>query len=456
MTPNLLASLNRYRRLMDGKGDACGNGTAMPSYADVFRSRGYLVIFLAAALSTWGDYLARVAVAAFVLEHTGSPFAAAATFAVSLIPSIFGRSLLAPIADRIPYKYVLIASHLLRAILVSILILVVSAIPPADTALGPGSNGNENSILWMLFGLLFLIELAGGPAVPSNQILMTDLFSDRRLYARAVGLGNLSEQVNQAIGLALGGLVVASVGVVRGLWFDLATFLVSALVITLVVKVRKVRGTPSAGIVGFFHDIGEGATYLFRHPVLMSLLALSLCSVWAIAAPEAVALAYAAEKDPSGSVSLGGLLMAAPICGAVVGLLIVGRWQPESQNSRIIVMAPLMPVPLVATVFAPPVPITWLLWFACGVLQAFMLPLQSTFSLVVPVEMRGRVFGLGGALSVAASGVAFLVAGYLAEQTSPARAVAYCAGISLVAIFALAFRWPRTALSRAVDTAYNS
>jgi MFS family permease len=172
-----------------------------------------------------------------------------------------------------------------------------------------------------------------------------------------------------------------------------------------------------------------------------------------MAAPEAVAIVYA--QDESGSTRLGGLLMAAPIIGAVVGLLIVGRWQPERQNSRIIVMAVLMPLPLVATFLAPPLPVTWLLWFACGVMQAFMLPLQATFSLVVPARMRGRVFGLGGALSVAASGLAFLVAGYLAELTNPAAAVATCAAASLLAIVALAVRWPRAALRRAVKTAYD-
>jgi MFS family permease len=423
---------------MSGTGEVSGPGIAMPSYTEVFRTPGYLAIFLSAALSTWGDYLARVVVAAFVLEHTGSPFAAAASFAVSLLPSIFGRSLLAPIADRVPYKYVLIVAHLLRAILAGALILEVSI----------------DGSLWTLFALLFLIEVVGGPAISSTQILMTDLFIDRRLYVRALGLGTLSEQVNQAIGLTLGGFVVAWVGSVRGLWFDLATFLIAALVITVVVKVQALPGTPSAGMVGFFRDIGHGAAYLFRHPVLISLLALSLCSVWAIAAPEAVAIAYA--TDQYDSARLGGLLMAAPIFGAVVGLVIVGRWQPERQNSRIIVMALLMPLPLVGTVLAPPVPITWLLWFGCGLLQAFMLPLQSTFSLIVPAHMRGRVFGLGGALSVAASGVAFLVAGYLAEHTSPASAVAISAAASLLAIVVLAVRWPRVALRRAVDTAYNS
>jgi len=410
----------------------------MPSYAEVFRTRGYLAIFLAATLSTWGDYLARVTVAVFVFEETGSAFAAAATFAVSLLPSIFGRSLLAPIADRLPYKYVLITAHLLRAVLVGALIIAVST----------------HVTLWVLFALLFLIELVGGPAIASSQILMTDLFSDRWLYARALGLSTLSEQVNQAIGLGLGGLVVAWVGPALGLWCDLATFVLSALVITLVVKVQAIRGTPTAGVVGFFRDIGEGARYLFRHPVLGSLLALSLCSVWAIAAPEAVAIAYA--QDQSGSARLGGLLMAAPILGTVAGLVMVGRWQPERQNSRIIVLALLMPLPLVGTMFAPPVPITWLLWFGCGVLQAFMLPLQSTFSLIIPAHMRGRVYGLAGALSVAASGVAFLVAGYLAERTSSASAVALCAVGSLLAIAVLAVRWPRAALRKAVDAAYNA
>lgn len=434
---------------MEGAPPEPRRGGRLPPYSEVFRTRGYLALFVAAAVSTWGDYLARVVVAAFVLGQTGSAFAAAATFAVSLVPSVFGRSLLAPISDRVPYKHVLVVAHLLRAALVGLLILAMSM-----AALDQPSHRSAHGALWTVFALLFLIELVGGPVVPASQILMTELFTDRRLYARALGLGTISEQINQAIGLTLGGFVVAWFGAVQGMVFDLGTFLLSALVITAVVPARAVRGTPSAGVIGFFRDIGEGATYLFRHPVLVSLLALSLCSVVAIAAPEAVAIVYA--QDQSGSSRLGGLLMAAPVFGAVAGLVIVGRWQPERQNSRIIVMALLMPLPLLVTVLAPPVPITWLLWFACGVLQAFMLPLQSTFSLVVPERMRGRVFGLGGALSVAASGVAFLVAGALAERTSPAIAVAVCAGTSLLAIVILAVRWPRSAFREAVKKAYDS
>src|SRR5665811_1899487 len=121
---------------MDGAQEQRGRSGVMPPYSEVFRTPGYLAIFIAAALSTWGDYLARVVVAAFVLDQTGSPFAAAATFAVSLLPSIFGRSLLAPISDRVPYKYVLIVAHVSRAALVGVLILTVGT-----AALGPSAHG---------------------------------------------------------------------------------------------------------------------------------------------------------------------------------------------------------------------------------------------------------------------------------------------------------------------------
>src|ERR1019366_8907606 len=139
-----------------------GGGGAMPPYSEVFRTRGYLALFLAAA---------------FVLDQTGSAFAAAAAFAVSLLPSIFGRSLLAPISDRVPYKYVLIVAHLTRAVLVGVLILAMSM-----TALSQSAHGRNQVPLWTVFALLFLIELVGGPAVSSAQILVTELFRDRRLY----------------------------------------------------------------------------------------------------------------------------------------------------------------------------------------------------------------------------------------------------------------------------------
>lgn len=409
----------------------------VPSYAQVLRAPAYLPVFLAQSLSTWGDYIARITIAAVVFERTGSAFATAATFAVSLLPTIFGRVLLSPIADRIPYKRVLVGSHVVRAFFVAALLLAAIATAPVP----------------VLLALLFLLELFGGPAVSANQILMTDLFPDRRMYTRAFGLNTLAEQVNQAIGLAVGGAVVSTIGATRGLVFDLITFLVGAVVLAAVVPLKAAHSVPQSGITGFVRDGIAGGRHLFANRVLTSLLLLSLVSAVAIAAPEAVALPYVQEH--SGVATWGGLLMAAPILGAVVGLLVVSRWRAETQNESVLVMALLMPLPLLVTIIEPPLPVVWAAWFVCGALQAYMLPLQATFTLLVPHAMRGRVFGLAGALSVAATGVFYLVAGWISQQQTAAAAVGVCAVVSLGGLVLLAARWPRAELAEAVDRTYT-
>ncbi|HEY8305565.1 MAG TPA: MFS transporter [Lapillicoccus sp.] len=404
----------------------------MPPLSQVFAVRGYLSLFIAASLSTWGDYIARLTVAAVVYDRTQSPLATATTLAVSLVPSIFGRSVLGPIADRVPYKYVLIASHVSRAAMVLVLIWAVSVEAPVP----------------VLLVALFVLETLGGPASAAQLVLMTDLFADRRVFLRAMGLSALAEQANQALGFALGGIIVLALGPVRGLALDFATFVISAAVVALVVSARPVPGEPRPGLSGFLADLGTAAGVVTRHRVLRRLLGLSLVATLGISAPEAVALPYA------GSPGFGGLLMACPIAGAAVGVVVVSRWEPHVSNGRIIAMALAMPVPLLFTAFRPPIVVTAMLWFVAGTLQAFMLPLQSTFSLVTPDNRRGAVFGLGGALSVTAAGCSYLVAGWFSELTNPASAVTMCAVICLGATVLLAARWPSGELDTAVSRAY--
>jgi MFS family permease len=406
----------------------------MPPLSQVFAVRGYLALFIAACLSTWGDYIARLTIAAVVYQRTESPLATATTLAVSLVPSMFGRSLLGPLADRVPYKYVLIASHSSRAVMVLVLIWAVAMEAPIAT----------------LLVALFVLETLGGPAAAAQLVLMTDLFSDRLVFVRAMGLSALMEQANQALGLALGGIIVAGLGPARGLVLDFVTFVVSAVVIGIVVRARPVPGEPKPGLVGFFADLGTAAGVVARHRILRRLLGLSLVAALGISAPEAVALPYA------GNAGFGGLLMACPIAGAALGVVVVSRWDPHVSNARIIAMALAMPLPLLLTAFRPPILVTAALWFCAGTLQAFMLPLQSTFSLVTPEQRRGAVFGLGGALSVTAAGASYLVAGWLSELTNPAAAVTMCAVVCLGATVLLAAWWPARELDRAVDRAYES
>jgi MFS family permease len=411
-----------------------GGAVVVPSYGVVLRTPSFLPIFLASTLSTWGDYIARVTIASVVFAWTGSAIATAATFAVSLVPSILGRALLGPLCDRFPPRLTLVGTHLLRAVMVGLLMLTVTSTESVP----------------LVLALVFLLEFVGGPAVTAAQMLLTDVFADRRVYSRAFGLTTLATQINQAIGLAVGGAVVAGLGDAKALLLDLCTFLVGAALLALV-RIRS--RTAVSSDASFLRDLTSGFREIRRNRVLSSLLWLSLASALAIAAPEAVAIPYASNH--SGSASWGGTLMAAPILGAVAGLLLIGRFPAERQSALIMRLALVMPLPLLVTIVEPPLPLVWLAWFACGALQCYMLPLQAAFTLLVPTAMRGRVFGLAGALSVGVTGVCFLVAGWVSEHTSPAAAVGICAVVALGMLVLIAARWPREEVTGSIEATFS-
>jgi MFS family permease len=413
-------------------------GSAVPSYAAVLRAPAFLPVFLASTLSIWGDYIARITVAAVVFAWTGSAVATAATFAVSLVPSVLGRALLSPACDRLAPRTCLVGTHLIRAVLVAALVVAIA----------------RTTSIPLVLSLVFALEFVGGPAITASQMILTDLFPDRRLYARAFGLTTLATTLNQAIGLALGGAIVGLIGGRLALLLDLGTFVVGAAVLALVALPTSVVEPEEAHLSSLLGDLALGWRQIRASRVLTLLLVLSLASALAMAAPEAVALPYADRHN--GSATWGGMLMAAPILGAVVGLLLIGRLPAERQTGLVMRLALVMPVPLLVTIFEPPLMVVWVAWFVCGALQCYMLPLQSAFTLLVPTAMRGRVFGLAGALSVGITGACYLLAGWISEETSPAASVGICAVITIGILVLLAARWPRDEVAGTVEATFTS
>ena len=180
------------------------------------------------------------------------------------------------------------------------------------------------------------------------------------------------------------------------------------------------------------------------------LVLLGACATLGIAAPEALAIPIAGENG------WGGALMAAPIIGAVFGIVLISRRGVRAQNRMIVPLALAMPLPLLMTAFYPPTIVVALLFFVSGMLQAFMVPLQSTFALVTAPALRGRVYSLAGAVSVACAGGSFLAAGWLGQHTDPYVGVAASAGVCLALIAAAAISWPHRRMRAAVEQAYTT
>ena len=78
------------------------------TFRDVLAVREFRSIYASSSLSWVGDYLARAAIAALVYDQTKSVAASAAAFAVSFAPWLLGGPVLASIAERYPYRTVMV------------------------------------------------------------------------------------------------------------------------------------------------------------------------------------------------------------------------------------------------------------------------------------------------------------------------------------------------------------
>ena len=179
---------------------------------------------------------------------------------------------------------------------------------------------------------------------------------------------------------------------------------------------------------------------MFDDPALRALIVLGWGAAVFVIAPEAVALAYARHDGMPAQV--GAVLMASVPAGAALGAYLVGRQAPMRQVESMLPLAVLSCLPLLATCLAPPWWATMVLFFASGLGQGFLLPLMATVNLMTPVAFRGRVNGFAGGGFSLASAAAYLLAGALADLTSPAVAVTAAGILGLALIGAVRRAWP--------------
>jgi len=412
-------------------------GTGRPatgevSYREVLRHREFVGIILAQGISEVGDQIARIALALVVLDRTGSAFGAAAAFAVSFVPVFLGSAVLGPIADRLSRRSVMLVADLARALIIAFLALVAVSTTP----------------LWVLFLLLFFAELFSPAFEAARSAMIPDVLTDPAECASGFGLSRTVSLLTQVLGLVLGGAVVAALGTRVGLIVDAATYVVSFIVLLVLVRHRGAALPGGATAGALLRDARAGIAQISSDPARRSLLLLALASAFAVVAPEALALAYA--RDIGAPDVVGAALVASVVGGAAVGSLLVGRRRPLRQVELLLPLALGSGLVLLLVAPEPSIALALPLWVVAGLLQAFLVPCMAFMTILTPQPERGRITGLSASAWAAATVVAFLVSGALADATSPAFAVVLCAVTSLVLLLVVTWRWPGRELRRGV------
>jgi predicted MFS family arabinose efflux permease len=325
----------------------------------------------------------------------------AAAYATGWLPGVFGGPLLSAYADRLPRRQVIICCDVVRALLVAILAVV--AVPGVP--------------LPLVIALLFVANLFSAPFSGARSALMPEVLAGDA-YVTGNGLGNITFQLGQLAAFATGGLVIAVLTARGALLLDAVTFALSAILVAIGVRRRSAALVDRRGVAT---EIAEGLRYIADDPWLRGCLAV----VWAGAAFTfaSEALAYPLARSLGGGPPAAGLLLAAPAAGFAVGALLLTRVVRPVTRSRLMLPAAMVStMSLVPALLTPPLAVMVLLLAAAGAGASFAAPLNAIFMRRVDTAFRGRAMGVAISGLTAVQGLAFLVAGGVAESgLSPAH-----------------------------------
>jgi MFS family permease len=366
--------------------------------------RDFRLIWSAEVLSQTGTQIQRVAVAWQVFELTGDPFHLGLLGLVRFVPLFLFGLAGGVVADRYDRRQTLILSQLA--------LMVVSGGFTVLTATG------DISLVW-IYSLTALSALLSAVAAPTRHALIPTLVPTVSIPA-AMSLGVLAFQGAGMAGPAVGGVLVASVGIALSYAVDTVTFGVGA-ISAFALRTRPVRAAP---VVSGLAAAMEGLHFLRESPVLLGTMALDFLAGFFGASTTLMPI-FASEVLGGGPQTLGWLLTA-PAVGAVVGATIMASRRPLARPG-VGILAAIVVFGLSITAFA----FSRNLWLSLaflatsGAADSVSVSQRHTLrNLLTPDRLRGRVAAAHSTFAAGGPQLGDLRAGIVASWTGAPVAVA--------------------------------
>lgn len=274
--------------------------------------------------------------------------------------------------------------------------------------------------IWVLLPAVALIGMLRAPADAAKQALIPSVaaLGDMPLE-RVTGVMGASERLAGTIGAAAAGGLIALVGPVPALLVNAATFVVSALVLGVGVRIAVTAELDDQAVAGSYGlQLAAGWTTLRSDPVLVGLVVM-------IAITNLFDQAYAIVLLPVWVRTAGldvawvGIILATFSGAAIVGATLAAAVAERVPRLVIYVNGFFFagPVPGALLALHPPLPVILSVLVISGFAAGFLNPIIGAILFErIPKAMVGRVIALVGALAWALIPFGGLYAGLLVAQ----------------------------------------
>ena len=390
------------------------------------RHRDFALYWSSALVSSIGTWIQNTTVPFVVYDLTGRTSLIGITAFLNLFPTVLVGPLAGSLADRFPRRRVLLGTQVAQASVAAVLWLVWIA--------GAGS-------VPALLVLVTLAALSSGLNIPAQQAYVTELVPRRDLL-NAITLNSAQFNAARAIGPAVAGIVLATLGAAWAFFLNGVSFgaLIGALL--LIRTADSARERPAGNVRQQFV---EGWRYVRARGEIVLCMALVVL-VAGLGMPVAQLMpVYAADVFDVGRSGYG-LLASALGIGGIVATPIIGGWGDAVRRSRLVLLSLLLyGAALLGFAHAP--------GFATGVaciglagacFLAVVSSLNTTVQLLIDERLRGRIMAIYVMSFTAAYPIGSLVQGAAADHLGAPATTTIGAGILLAVT---AWAW----LSRSLD-----
>ncbi|HEX2471023.1 MAG TPA: MFS transporter [Candidatus Limnocylindrales bacterium] len=359
-------------------------------------------------ISLFGDRVHQVAIAAIVFVVTDSPIAVAMVFVAATLPNLLFGPIAGTLVDRWDHREVLVVSDILRA-------AVVVTMPIAASI-----------NIYLVYPLAFLLTTISIFFRPARVAILPRLVREDELLTANSALW-VGETMADVIGFPLAGLFVALVAdaVSVAFWFDGATYLASALLLsTLIPRPMPKEETPVAAgepaPTGFRSELVAGWRFLRNEPVLLAntlQAVVAQLTIGVLIGQTAVFAEHVFGSQGFDWRAVYGFIEGSQGAGNLIGGFVIGLIGVRLAKGRMII-AGYTVLGLLTTLMALSGSLGVVLAIAFGIGVAnmvFIIPSQTLFQERTPVSLLGRVVGFRFSLVFGAMTLSIGVGGVLAE-----------------------------------------
>ena len=357
---------------------------------------------------------------------TGSTLAIAALTLFQLVPILLFALGAGSLADAVDRRRLLMATQAgLAACSLALVLLALTGAPS----------------LVALFAVAFVAAGLSAVDQPARSSSIPRLVPPERLPS-AIALNQLNFQLASIVGPAVGGILIATIGLAGAYTVDFASFIASFVALLAIQPLPPLGAVTRPGL----DAIREGLRFARRRRAILGSFVIDL-NAMIFGMPTSLFPVLALDTFHTGPAGLG-FLAAAPAAGAFVGAVFSGWVKSVQRTGRAILLAvavwglAITAFGLVTVSF----PLALLCLAVAGAADVFSAVFRSSLvQLETPDQLRGRVMSIHILVVTSGPRLGDIEAAIVASLTSPQFAVVSGGIACVLGVWVVARRFPELA-----------